>query len=85
MQSDVFGDPELDARGVRLFLRQSPPDSGEGLLAFDELALIAWENNIETGQESQVPHAKDFLKITGLPGDYQLNITLRKLVPAASQ
>ncbi len=85
MPADEFGDPELDARAVRLFLRHSPPVSGDGMVAFDEMALIGWENTIEIAQTIAVPHAKDFLKVTGEPGVHQLSITFSKIVPAGSQ
>lgn len=85
MPADVFGNGEQDARALRVFIRQSPPATGEGLAVFDELAIIAWENNISSGQLLAVPHAKDFLKVTGNPGTLSLDITLRKYVPVASQ
>jgi len=85
MPADVFSNGELDARALRVFIHQSPPASGEGLAVFDELAVIAWENTITSAQFLDVPHAKDFLKVSGSAGTVQLSLQLRKFVPSASQ
>ena len=82
----VIGEPgELNARALRIFIHQSPPLSGEGLVAFDELAIVGWEDNIVASQLLDVPHAKDFIKITAGAGNLQLTLQIRKYVPAASQ
>ena len=85
MPADVFSNGELDARALRIFIHQSPPASGEGLAVFDELAVVSWENIITSAQTLEVPHAKDFLKLSGNAGTVQLSLQLRKFVPSASQ
>lgn len=73
---------ELNARALRIFIRQSPPDSGNALAAFDELAVIGWEDHIIPAVQMQIPHAKDFLRISGTPGMHQLTVTFGRHVPA---
>lgn len=51
MPADLPVDPgqvagELNARALRIFIRQSPPDSGNALAVIDELAVIGWEEEI---------------------------------------
>ena len=85
MPADVFSAPDKDARALRIFIHQSPPAAGEGLAVFDELAIIAWEDNIASDQLLQTPHMKDFLKVSGTEGNLKLILKMRKYVPAASQ
>ena len=85
MPADTVGDPELDARALRIFIHHSPPSEGEGLAAFDELAIISWEDVITSNQVLNVPHAKDFIKVIGSQGSIQLTLQFRKYVPTASQ
>ncbi|HFD11699.1 MAG TPA: CapA family protein, partial [Crenotrichaceae bacterium] len=75
---------EQNARAVRLFIRHSPPVYGYALASFDEIAVINWENTITPGIEMLVPHAKDFLRIKGSPGIYQLTLTYARHVPAVT-
>ena len=74
---------ELNARAVRVFIRHSPPDSGEALAAFDEIAVIGWEDEILAAEELQIPHAKDFLRVTGSPGTHRLSLVFGRYAPAA--
>ena len=74
--------PEANnARAVRLFIRHSPPAIDEALLRIDEVAIINWENQIRPETEMRVPHAKDFLRITGEQGVHRLKLSFRRFVP----
>lgn len=73
---------ELNARALRIFVHQSPPGSGHALAAFDELAVIGWEDEVAPGVEIATPHARDFLRVSGTPGTYQLVLTFSRHVPA---
>jgi poly-gamma-glutamate capsule biosynthesis protein CapA/YwtB (metallophosphatase superfamily) len=73
---------EFNARAVRIFIRQSPPESGNALAAFDELAVIGWEDEIMPAVQVLIPHAKDFLRVSGTPGTHQLTLTFGRHVPA---
>jgi poly-gamma-glutamate capsule biosynthesis protein CapA/YwtB (metallophosphatase superfamily) len=78
------GDPSaVNARAIRVFLRHSPPATGAGYAYFDELALVSWEETLDplTGPALDTPHARDFLRVQGLEGTYQLALTFRKYRP----
>lgn len=76
--------PEANnARAVRLFIRHSPPAIDDALLRIDEVAIINWEERIEPDIELRVPHAKDFLRISGEQGVHRLKLTFRRFVPFA--
>ena len=72
----------LNARALRIFIRQSPPEEGYALARFDDIAVISWENSIASGFELQIPHAKDFLRVKGSPGTYQVQLTFGRHTPA---
>jgi len=74
-----------NARALRIYIHQSPPKSDDGLAAFDDLAVISWEGNINLDQTLEVPHARDFLRIEAPSGTYKLTLKIRKHIPAASQ
>ena len=74
---------EFNARALRIFIRQAPPDSGNALAAFDELAVIGWEDEITPAVQVLIPHAKDFLRVSGTPGTHPLTFTFGRHVPAA--
>lgn len=80
---DYPDDLANNARAVRLYLRQSPPQSGESTVSFDELALINWE--ITTTLPMSAPLAAvnqyDFVKVSGEPGNYELSLEFRSYVP----
>lgn len=63
------------ARATRIFIRHSPPSNGEATAAFDELAIINWEENLNSGVAISFPHARDFVKVQGTPGA-QVNLQL---------
>ncbi len=64
-----------EARATRIFIRHSPPEKGDATVAFDEIAIINWEESISTGVELSTPHARDFIKVQGVPGA-QVNFKL---------
>lgn len=71
----------LNARALRIFIRHAAPDSGYALASFDEIAVISWEDNITNNSLIETPHAKDFLRVSGTPGQYQLELTFSRRVP----
>ncbi|MDH5552090.1 MAG: CapA family protein [Nitrosomonas sp.] len=80
--TDVTNNP----RSIQLFISQSPPNKNSALAIFDELAVINWEEQLTLEQETNLvtPHARDFLRVEGTPGDYQLSLTLRQYQPTNS-
>lgn len=66
---------EVNARATRIFIHQSPPVTGEAMAAFDELAIINWEEEIVVGNQLTIPHARDFVRIQGSAGA-QVELTL---------
>jgi poly-gamma-glutamate capsule biosynthesis protein CapA/YwtB (metallophosphatase superfamily) len=56
------------ARATRIFIRHSPPSNGEALVAFDEMAVINWEENVSSGSVLNTPHARDFVQVQGAAG-----------------
>jgi hypothetical protein len=80
MPEDVEpGNREANPRALRLFLRQTTPMSGEGLAAWDDLAVVSWEEvlDLEGGETLPTPHQRDFLRIEGSPGTTSLTLTFR--------
>lgn len=79
--------PTINARAVRLFIKQQPPMMGESMLMFDDLAIIGWEDPVDgTGATPLVtPHARDFLRVEAAPGRYQVTLTFRASVRAAAR
>jgi len=72
-------------RAVRLFLRQSPPDDGVGQVAYDDLAVISWEpDNVGDGRGLVTPNDAEFLRVDGAPGEYEIEVGLRQLLPLAA-
>ncbi len=75
--------PSLNPRALRLFLRKSPTEHGGGMVAFDELAVINWDERQPLNGELtlQTPHAQDFLRIEAAPGRYTLQLTYETYRP----
>jgi poly-gamma-glutamate capsule biosynthesis protein CapA/YwtB (metallophosphatase superfamily) len=67
---------EQNARALRLFFRQSPPESNGGIVSYDDFAVINWEEELLSGTELVTPHARDWLKITGQAGS-QIELQLQ--------
>lgn len=72
------------ARAVRVFFHQSPPKRGLGIVGYDELAIINWEEFFEFdfGGTFDAPHPRDFIRVTGQPGTYAVTLTFRSFRPA---
>ncbi len=71
------------ARATRIFIRHSPPANGDATAAFDELAIINWEETLSSGAAISFPHARDFIKVQGTPGmQINLQLTFSRYQPA---
>jgi hypothetical protein len=80
MPDDVEpGNREANPRALRLFLRQATPDSGEALAAWDDLAVVSWEETLDLagGVTLPTPHQRDFLRVEASPGTISLQLTFR--------
>ncbi|RJO67474.1 MAG: hypothetical protein C4523_09055 [Myxococcales bacterium] len=77
--TDFIAGPEA----VSVALRHAPPAKESGVVAFDELALIGWEESISLDGRSPLaaPHGRDFLKLTGAPGTRFLSLVFRRFSP----
>lgn len=74
---------EVNARALRLFLRHSPPEEGDGVVALDNVAVISWEDSFVQDSELVTPHAKDFLRIKGAPvQEVELQLSFESFQPA---
>ncbi|WP_373097728.1 hypothetical protein, partial [Zhongshania sp.] len=74
---------EFNARAVRVFLKQAPPSSREGLAVFDDIAIINWEGQIALNAPISTPHAYDFVRLSGTPGQVTLNLSFRHYQPSS--
>jgi hypothetical protein len=76
---------ENQARAVRIFLHHSPQATGSGVVAYDELAVVGWEESfdLDAGGIFAAPHPRDFIRVNGAPGVYPLALTFRSFRPAA--
>ena len=68
--------PSTQARAIRLFLRHETSPAPEAMVMFDDLAIIAWEQEVGT-TPLVTPHARDFLRVEAAPGKHTLVITTR--------
>ena len=61
-------DPAANPRAERFSLWHSPP--AEGVVAFDELAMVSWEEGFDltAGHAFATLHIRDFLRIIAQPG-----------------
>lgn len=73
----------VNARAIRVFIRQSSPEVSYGKAIFDNLALISWEAVNIFDKEVITPHAKDFLKVNASPGTITLSLTFKGFIPAS--
>lgn len=76
-------DLENNARAVRLYLRQNPPEAGDATVSFDELALINWEvtTTLPMADTLAAVNQYDFVKVSGDPGTYDLSFNFRTFMP----
>ncbi len=73
---------EENARALRLFFRQSPPDIDGGIVSYDDFAVINWEEELQSGTQLSTPHARDFLRVTGQAGSQvELQLQFEQLNP----
>ncbi len=71
-------DPMANPRALRFFLEHEPPARGEGVLGWDDLAVVAWESELSVGESLRAPNGVGFLQIAGAPGaTVTLSLTLR--------
>ncbi|GMV82461.1 MAG: hypothetical protein AMXMBFR7_36450 [Planctomycetota bacterium] len=75
---------EQQARAVRVFFRHSPPNKGFGVVGYDELAIVNWEEtfDMDAGGAFTAPHPREFIRVTGAPGKYTVSLTFRSFRPA---
>lgn len=66
-------------RALRLDLRLSSGSRDEGVLAMDDLAVVAWEHRL-SGSALQLltPNAHDFVRVHGGAGKVRLQVLLRR-------
>lgn len=74
-------DPTAHARALFLELRHTRPVQGTGVFTLDDVAVVNWEEDI-TNRDLAVPHARDFVLVSGPSGPVTLTLTLERLVPA---
>jgi poly-gamma-glutamate capsule biosynthesis protein CapA/YwtB (metallophosphatase superfamily) len=74
---------EQQARAVRVFFRHSPPSRGSGVVGYDELAIVNWEESfdLDAGGTFAAPHPRDFVRVTGASGVYTFEIVFRSFRP----
>jgi poly-gamma-glutamate capsule biosynthesis protein CapA/YwtB (metallophosphatase superfamily) len=72
------------ARAVQVFFHHSPQTFGAGVVGYDELAIINWEEtfDLDAGGTFVAPHPRDFIRVTGVPGVYTFTLTFRSFKPA---
>ncbi len=81
-------------RSMRLFIRHSPPNNGDGVVAFDDVVIINWESAralaADVPQQYIDPlqprlHPLEFLKLTDGPANQSVTMTMTfdRLVPTA--
>jgi len=86
--SVISSDPDTflsqNARALKLFIRMDVPLDGSAKLFLDELAVISWEEEYETKKgpvKLSTPHARDFIRVEGSPGNYKLSLEFTKYLP----
>ncbi|MCY4044732.1 MAG: CapA family protein [Cellvibrionales bacterium] len=73
---------QFNARAVRLFLRHSPPERGEALAAFDDIAVISWQTQLTNSLDFiDTPHSNDFIKIHSNEKSVNLKLTFTRYSP----
>ncbi len=77
------GDAETNPRALRVFLRHLPPSEGSGLVTWDDIAVITWDETVDLqgGAALPAPNARDFLRIEAAPGTYAVDLTFRRYSP----
>jgi len=77
------GDRDTNPRAVRLFLHSPPVPNGQSLVAWDDLAVIGWEDTLDarSGADLSTPNARDFLRFEAEPGAHTLELNFRREKP----
>ena len=77
--------PSLNPRALRVFIHQTPPVVGKGFAFFDNIAIISWNKSVasDQGEDVSTPNTSDFLRISGAPGAYAIQLKFRSFQPAA--
>ncbi|WP_163991262.1 CapA family protein [Pyxidicoccus caerfyrddinensis] len=74
-QPDLYNAPWA----LQLALHEAPPAKGSGLLAVDDLAVVAWERDGQGGTlRLETPQPRDFVQVETTPGGYTLRVTFRE-------
>jgi hypothetical protein len=72
-------DPMANPRALRFFLEHGAPARGEGVLGWDDFAVVAWESELAVGESLRAPNGIDFLQLRGAPGaTVTLTLVLRE-------
>jgi poly-gamma-glutamate capsule biosynthesis protein CapA/YwtB (metallophosphatase superfamily) len=77
--------PTADARAVRLVFRHERPQTGDGMFAVDDVAIINWEQQLDPSGATSIatPHARDFLRVEAAPGVHKIVVSVRTTRRAA--
>ena len=82
LSADLTMPSDDAARATRIFIRHAPPLNGEATVAFDELALINWEEEVVSAEVINTPHARDFIRVEGEAGrEINLSLTFSRYLP----
>lgn len=72
-----------EARAARIFIHHAPPAKSQATAAFDELAVVNWEETVASGEVINTPHARDFVRLEGEPGtEINLKLNFVRYTPA---
>jgi len=71
-------------RATKFYIRMDAVHKGEAHLYVDDLAVINWEESYNTNEpvELSTPHARDFIKITGAKGEYNIALEFTRYYPS---
>lgn len=74
-----------NARALKVVFNHAPPASGEGILRIDDIAVVAWEEAVDTtgAEPLRTPHPRDFVRIEAPEGKYSFDLVFERFVPAA--
>ncbi|MEA2028246.1 MAG: CapA family protein, partial [Campylobacterota bacterium] len=89
MPADTFFSDDLplnlkeNARATKFYIRMNETHKGEAHLYVDDLAVINWEESHSSNQAINIatPHARDFIKVQGVNGEYNLKLEFTKYKP----
>jgi poly-gamma-glutamate capsule biosynthesis protein CapA/YwtB (metallophosphatase superfamily) len=80
---EILNSLEDNPRAMVLSLRHLPSRRSSAYAYFDDLALISWEKTLDVsgGNKIKAPHGRDFLRVSGPAGKYQLTLVFEKIIP----